>query len=65
MDVDKRQIGPVTTAAGGGAALAGIICWGLGRFAGVDVPSDVQGYLALLFVIIAGYLVRPAGKRAA
>jgi len=54
---EKRVIGPVTTATTGGVALSGIICWAVEEFAHVQVPSDVQGYAAVLFCIIAGYLV--------
>lgn len=63
--VDKRQIGPVTTAAGAGAALSGLIAWLLSEFAHIDMPPAVQGYLAILFVVAAGFLVRPKGKRVA
>lgn len=63
--VDKRQIGPVTTAAGGGVALAGIISWLLEITLHIEVPTDVQTYMGIVFVILAGWAVRPAGKRAA
>lgn len=63
--VDKRQIGPVTTAAGGGVALSGIICWLLEEFAHVTVPTDVQTYFGIVLVIAAGYAIKPRGKRAA
>jgi hypothetical protein len=63
--VDKRQIGPVTTAASGGVAAAGIICWCVEEFAHVAVPGDIQTYLGILLVILAGWLIKPAGKRAA
>lgn len=62
--VDKRQIGPVTTAASAGAAASGLIAWGLKQF-GVEMEPEVQGYLAILLVVAAGFLVRPKGKRAA
>lgn len=64
-DVDKRQIGPVTTAAGGGVALAGIIAWLLEITLHVEVPTDVQTYMGIVFVILAGWAVRPAGRRVA
>lgn len=64
MDVDKRQIGPVTTAAGGGVAAAGLISWLIEEFAHIEVPSDVQTYMGILFVIVAGWAVKPKGKRA-
>ena len=62
---DKRQIGPVTTATTGGVALAGILSWLFEEFTGRDVPTDVQTYLGIVLVILAGLAVRPAGKRAA
>lgn len=63
--VDKRQIGPVTTAAGGGVAAAGVLSWIIETFAHIEVPTDVQTYLGILFVISAGWAVRPRGKRSA
>ena len=63
--VDKRQIGPVTTAAGVGAAASGLIAWLLKQFAHIEMPPEVQGYLAIILVVTAGFLVRPRGKRVA
>jgi hypothetical protein len=63
--VDKRQIGPVTTAASGGVAAAGVLSWLIETAFPVEVPTDVQTYLGILFVILAGWAVRPAGKRSA
>jgi len=54
-----RTIGPVTTAAGGGAALSAVISWLLETLLGVQVPTEIQGALAVLFVILAGWLVKP------
>lgn len=54
-----RTIGPVTTAAGGGAALSAVVAWLLQITLHVDVPVEIQGALAVLFVILAGWLVRP------
>jgi hypothetical protein len=65
MDVDKRQIGPVTTAASGGVAAAGIISWLIEEFAHKEVPTDVQTYMGILLVILAGWAVKPRGKRVA
>ena len=67
MDTEqKRVIGPVTAGAGGGAALSLVICWVLARFAGIDVPADVQGAFTILLVLGGGYLVKPSsGRRAA
>jgi len=64
-NVDKRQIGPVTTAASGGVAAAGVLSWIIETVWHLEVPTDVQTYLGILFVIAAGFAVRPAGKRAA
>lgn len=61
-NVDPRQIGPVTTAAGGGVAAAGIISWAIEEFAGREVPTDVQTYIGIVLVIIAGWLIKPKGK---
>jgi len=63
--VDRRQIGPVTTAASGGVAAAGVLSWLIETIWGIQVPTDVQTYLGILFVIGAGLAVRPAGKRSA
>lgn len=63
--VDKRQIGPVTTAAGGGVAAAGVLSWIVEQVWHIDVPTDVQTYLGILFVIAAGWAVKPRGKRVA
>lgn len=66
MANDKREIGPVTTATTGGAALVGILAWGAEAFAHVEIPVEVQGYATVLVVLIAGYLVKPGtGKRIA
>jgi len=64
-DADKRQIGPVTTAASGGVAAAGVLSWLIETIVHIQVPTDVQTYLGILFVIAAGWAVRPAGRRAA
>jgi hypothetical protein len=58
----KRSVGPVTTAAGVGAALSGLIAWLLKQFAGIEVPPEVQGYLAIILVVVAGWAVRPRTK---
>lgn len=55
----ERTIGPVTTAAGGGAALSAVISWLLEITLHVDVPTEIQGALAVLFVILAGWAVKP------
>jgi hypothetical protein len=65
MEIDKRQIGPVTTAATGGVAAAGVLSWVIETVAHVDVPGDVQTYMGILFVILAGWAIKPNGKRVA
>lgn len=62
---DKRSIGPVTTAAGVGAAASGLLAWLLKEFAHIDMPPEVQGYLAIILVVAAGYAVKPKGRREA
>lgn len=66
--VPGRTVGPVTTAAGGGAALSAVISWLLETLLHVQVPTEIQGALAVLFVILAGWAVKPrttAGEHAA
>lgn len=65
METDKRQIGPVTTAAGGGVAVAGVICWLFEEFTKRDIPDNVENYVAIILAIAAGWAVRPHGKRVA
>jgi len=62
--VNPRQIGPVTTAASGGVAAAGVVSWLIETFAHIPVPTDVQTYLGILFVIAAGLAVKPRGNGA-
>lgn len=59
--MQHRTIGPVTTAAGGAAAVTTVICWLL-SLAGVDVPGEVQGSVTVILVLLAGYLVKPATR---
>jgi len=56
-DSNTKIVGPVTAAAGGGAAVAAIACWALNQFAGIDVPSGIEGSLAFVLALIGGYLV--------
>jgi len=63
--MDKRQIGPVTTAASGGVAVAGILTWLIEEFTNVDVPDQVQTYMGIVLVILAGWAIKPRGKRVA
>jgi len=64
-NVNPRQIGPITTAASGGVAAAGITTWLIETLCNVPVPSDVQTYLGILFVIIAGWAVKPRNNQGA
>lgn len=54
---EKKIVGPVTAASGGGAAVAMLVCWGLKNFAQIDVPPEIQGALAFLLALASGYLV--------
>lgn len=62
----KRKIGPVTTTATGGVGLAGavaiVIVWLLGN-AGVEVPAEVAGAIAVIVggigSVIGGWSVKP------
>lgn len=54
---ETKVVGPVTAAAGGGAATAAVLCWVLAQFAGIDVPPGIEGSLALILALISGYLV--------
>ena len=53
-----RTVGPVTTSAGVGAALAYLISAGLG-WAGLEVTSEFQGALAIVLVVLGGLIVKP------
>ena len=57
-----RTVGPVTLAAGGGAAVTTVLCWVLSLF-GIDVPPEVQGAVTVLVVLVAGYAVKPGTGR--
>lgn len=65
MEPDKRQIGPVTTAVTGGVALSGVVCYAIEEITNRQIPDQIEYYLAILFAIGAGWLVKPKGKRAA
>ena len=54
----QRNIGPVTGATAGAAALTTILFWVLTLF-GVTAPNEVQGAVTTLIVVIAGWLVPP------
>lgn len=49
-------IGPVTTATTVAAAAVGILAWALARFAGIELPPDVQGWMTVLTVALVGTL---------
>lgn len=66
--MEKRIIGPVTLAAGSGAAAGVLIAWLLKLLLGVDMPPDVQNAVSVLLppllAVIGGWLVKPGtGKR--
>lgn len=56
--MNRTPISPKVTAAAVAAAVATIIVWVLGAFAGVDVPGVVEGALVVLLTFGAGYLKR-------
>ena len=58
-------IGPVTTSTTIAAAGVGVLAWMLGRFAGIDIPPDVQGWLTVLAVGAAGFFTPGRGRRRA
>jgi len=64
---DAKVVGPVTAGAGGGAAVAAIICWLLEQFAGITVPVGIQGSFAFVLALAGGYLVptRRGGEHSA
>lgn len=53
-----RSVGPVTTSAGVGAALAYIVCAALG-WAGLEVTAEFQGATAVVLVVLGGWIVKP------
>ncbi len=58
--VDQPSPAPTrkVTAAGLGAAAATLVVWALTAFAGADVPPGVEGALATVLALLAGYVVR-------
>ena len=48
-----RKVG----AAGIAGAIAAIIVWIVGEFAGIDVPTGVEAALATVVAFVAGYFV--------
>jgi len=54
-----RTIGPVTTAAMVGAAVAEISIWATETAAHIDIPTPIEGSISVVFVAVFGYLVRP------
>ena len=66
MDVDKRQVGPVTLATGGAAAFSTLIVGTLDRL-GVHLSTLEQGAVTVCIIVIAGWAVQPRrnGRREA
>lgn len=67
---DKRTVGPVTTSATLGAALATFFAWAISSTFGIEMPSAVEASLAIIIAgvgsLIGGWLVKPGtGKRVA
>lgn len=60
--VDSRQVGPVTMATGGAAAVTTIVAGVLERF-GVAITPLEQGALTICFIMLAGWAVYPKGRR--
>lgn len=58
----KRNVGPVTMATGGAVALTTLIVGVLDRV-GVPVTTIEQGALSIVFLMLAGWAVRPSGRR--
>ena len=59
-----RGLGPVTLATSGSVAAVTVATWALETFAGVKVPAEVAGALAVLVALVAGYLTPSRGSRA-
>lgn len=69
-ETNNRTVGPVTTAAATGTAVAGILAWLVKVVFNIDMPSEVVAGLAIIIpvagAIIGGWLVRPGtGRRIA
>ena len=60
----QRQAGPVTFAAGGAAAVTTLAVGILDRL-GIHLTTLEQGAVTVCIIMIAGWAVRPSGKRAA
>lgn len=59
---DTKQVGPVTLATGGAAAITTILCGILDRF-GVELSTLEQGAVTVCVIMLAGWAVQPAGRR--
>ena len=62
--VNQRQVGPVTMATGGAAAVTTLICGVLDRV-GVELSTLEQGALTVCIIMLAGWAVYPRGRRSA
>ena len=61
---EQRQVGPVTLATGGAAAVTTLICGVLDRV-GVPLSTLEQGSITVCIIMLAGWAVYPRGRRAA
>lgn len=63
---DRRQVGPVTLATGGAAAITTLVVGVLDRF-GVPLSTLEQGAVTVCIIMVAGWAVYPRtnGKRSA
>lgn len=63
--MDKRTIGPVTTASGVGASAGLILVWVCSQF-GLELPEPVAAAVILVGTFVGGLLVKPGtGSRRA
>jgi hypothetical protein len=59
---ESRTIGPVTTGATAGGAAAIVLVYIVEQLTGLDVPTIVEGAVAVLLTVTGGLLVKPQGR---
>ena len=59
---DPRQVGPVTMATGGAAAITTLIVGCLERL-GFPITTFEQGAVTICLIMVAGWIVYPKGRR--